>query len=69
MEIENAQLSDSGTFRVVLSNDVNTIESFCKVTVYTEKPEIRKGLTDQCLPKVIKLILIIEFEIYHLSHM
>lgn len=58
MEIENAQLSDSGTFRVVLSTDSESIESSCKVRVFAEKPSFRKGLEDQCLPKVLLLKLI-----------
>jgi hypothetical protein len=54
LEIEKAELSDSGPYRVVLSTETESVESSCKVTVTegVEKPSFKKGLTDQSVPKV-----------------
>lgn len=54
LEIEKADLTDSGPYRVVFSNEVESVESSCKVTVSEGdvKPSFKKGLTDQTVPKV-----------------
>ncbi|KAI1702784.1 immunoglobulin domain-containing protein [Ditylenchus destructor] len=64
LEIEKAELTDTGDYKVVLSTDTESIESSCKVTVTepVEKPTFRKGLGDQSLPKGSNLALEIEVD-------
>uniref|UniRef100_A0A1I7VN34 Immunoglobulin I-set domain-containing protein n=1 Tax=Loa loa TaxID=7209 RepID=A0A1I7VN34_LOALO len=64
LEISEAESSDEGTYRVVLSTDTETIESSCSVTVFKSEvePIFRKSLQDQCIPKGSKLVLEIELD-------
>lgn len=63
LEIEKAELTDTGDYKVVLSTDTESIESSCNVTVTepVEKPTFRKGLGDQSLPKVGECCLLSNF--------
>ncbi|VDN04253.1 unnamed protein product [Thelazia callipaeda] len=67
LETDEAQSSDEGVYRVVLSTEAETIESSCTVTVLEEEvvPVFRKGLQDQTVPKGSKLVLEIEVEGSH----
>ncbi|KAL3997510.1 Immunoglobulin I-set domain family protein [Acanthocheilonema viteae] len=64
LEIEEAESSDEGTYRVILSTDTETVESCCAVTVFKSEvaPVIRKGLQDKSVPKGSKLALEIELD-------
>jgi hypothetical protein len=60
--IEKTELEDSGAYRVVLSNEAESIESSCKVTVREKVPEFKKGLGDETLPLGAPLRLEIEVD-------
>ncbi|CAG9533738.1 unnamed protein product [Cercopithifilaria johnstoni] len=64
LEIDEAESSDEGNYRVVLSTDTETVESSCTVTVFKREvvPVFRKGLQDQNVPKGSKLVLEIELD-------
>ncbi|CAL2029366.1 unnamed protein product [Caenorhabditis brenneri] len=67
LEIESGELSDSGSYRVVLSTDSLSVESSATVTVSkaAEKislPSFKKGLADQSVPKGTPLVLEVEIE-------
>uniref|UniRef100_A0A1I7TK31 Ig-like domain-containing protein n=1 Tax=Caenorhabditis tropicalis TaxID=1561998 RepID=A0A1I7TK31_9PELO len=67
LEIESGELSDSGSYRVVLSTDSLSVESSATVTVSkaAEKislPSFKKGLSDQSVPKGTPLVLEVEIE-------
>ncbi|VDK60369.1 unnamed protein product, partial [Gongylonema pulchrum] len=53
LEVEEAEKSDEGPYRVVLSTETETIESSCTVTVTEGQvtPTFKKGLQDQSVPK------------------
>ncbi|EJW71337.1 hypothetical protein WUBG_17753 [Wuchereria bancrofti] len=59
LETDEAESSDEGTYRVVLSTDTETVESSCAVIVFKHEtaPVFRKGLQDQNVPKGTKLVL------------
>lgn len=60
--IEKSDLSDTGAYRVILSNDAESIESSCNVRVKDKVPEFKKGLSDQTLPQGNPLHLEIEVD-------
>lgn len=62
LTIEKTELTDSGPYRVILSNDVESVESACKVTVKEKVPEFKKGLSDQTIPEGAPLNLEIEVD-------
>ncbi|NP_001343718.1 Muscle M-line assembly protein unc-89 [Caenorhabditis elegans] len=67
LEIESAEMSDTGAYRVVLSTDSFSVESSATVTVTkaAEKislPSFKKGLADQSVPKGTPLVLEVEIE-------
>ncbi|KAK0423255.1 hypothetical protein QR680_008049 [Steinernema hermaphroditum] len=64
LEIEKAELSDDGAYRVVLSTETESIESSCQVTVTSVevKPSFAKGLEDKSVPKGSALALEIEVD-------
>uniref|UniRef100_A0A183CWJ3 Muscle M-line assembly protein unc-89 n=1 Tax=Gongylonema pulchrum TaxID=637853 RepID=A0A183CWJ3_9BILA len=53
LEVEKAEKSDEGPYRVVLSTETETVESSCTVTVTEGQvtPTFKKGLQDQSVPK------------------
>ncbi|CAI2304070.1 unnamed protein product [Caenorhabditis sp. 36 PRJEB53466] len=67
LEIESGELSDTGSYRVVLSTESLSVESSATVTVTkaAEKdslPSFKKGLADQSVPKGTALVLDVEIE-------
>uniref|UniRef100_A0A8R1DN92 Ig-like domain-containing protein n=1 Tax=Caenorhabditis japonica TaxID=281687 RepID=A0A8R1DN92_CAEJA len=67
LEIESGELSDSGSYRVVLSTESISVESSATVTVSkaAEKislPSFKKGLNDQQVPKGSPLVLEVEIK-------
>uniref|UniRef100_A0A914WDR8 Muscle M-line assembly protein unc-89 n=1 Tax=Plectus sambesii TaxID=2011161 RepID=A0A914WDR8_9BILA len=62
--VDSAELSDSGSYKVVLSTETTSVDSSATVTV-TEKvtePTFKKGLSDKKVPKGSALALEIEVE-------
>uniref|UniRef100_A0A1I7XHZ6 Immunoglobulin I-set domain protein n=1 Tax=Heterorhabditis bacteriophora TaxID=37862 RepID=A0A1I7XHZ6_HETBA len=56
LEIDNAEICDSGLYRVVLSTDTQSVESSSTVAVTDQYPKVhlpsfKKGLNDQEVPK------------------
>ncbi|CAD6189828.1 unnamed protein product [Caenorhabditis auriculariae] len=67
LEINKSELTDSGSYRVVLSTETQSVESSSTVVVTStaEKvslPSFKKGLCDQIVPKGSPLVLEIEVE-------
>jgi len=67
LEIERSELTDSGSYRVVLSTDTVSVESSSTVVVQTKAekislPSFKKGLCDQIVPKGTPIALEIEVE-------
>ncbi|VDM36482.1 unnamed protein product [Toxocara canis] len=64
LEIEQSQLSDAGSYRVVLSTETESVESSSTVTVTKKVAGLtfKKGLEDKTVPKGSSLSLEIEVE-------
>lgn len=52
--VEKTELLDSGNYRVILSNDFDSVESTCRVAIQeaAKAPIFRKELDDQSIPLV-----------------
>ncbi|CAI5439881.1 unnamed protein product [Caenorhabditis angaria] len=62
LEIESGEISDSGSYRVVLSTESLSVESSATLTVTDSLPTFKKGLADQIVPKGSKLVLEVEID-------
>uniref|UniRef100_A0A1I7S955 Muscle M-line assembly protein unc-89 n=1 Tax=Bursaphelenchus xylophilus TaxID=6326 RepID=A0A1I7S955_BURXY len=64
LTVENSDLSNTGSYKVFLTNGVQSVESSCKVTVSeaTQAPTFKKPLTDTSVPKGSPIRLEVEVD-------